>query len=194
MGLVGLVLGFLAGLFVFFVGSSRGLNAPGSETVVVVAGGLILVVALVVGLGRAAFWSLDGLVAVGLFLFSAILGYGNGLRIVPGNTTDGTLAATVPGDLADKTSPVSGKATCAWTGGSVTAVTSRGSFTWTLTEQATMSADVPAGTAAASVTSRVDGSVQTLVGTVGALEAGGARGTATFPAGALVRWSCPSLP
>jgi hypothetical protein len=194
MGLVGLVLGFLAGLFVFFVGSSRGLNAPGSETVVIVAGGLILVVVLMVALGRAAFWSADGLVAVGLFLFSATLGYGNGLRIVPGNTTDGTLAATVPGDLASKASSVSGKATCGWTDGVVTAVTSRGSFTWSLTEQATMTADVPAGSAAASVTSRFDGSVQSLVGSVGALEAAGAQGTATFPAGALVRWTCPGLP
>jgi hypothetical protein len=193
-GLVGLVLGFLGGLVVFFVGSSRGLNAPGFESIVIVLGGLTLVIALVVGLARAAFWSIEGVVAIALFFFGAINGYGNGLRIVPGNTTDGTLLATVPGDLAEKSSPVSGTATCRWTDRSVTVLTSRGSFTWSLTEQATITADIPAGSAMATVTSRVDGSSQTLAGTLGGLEAAGAQGVATFPAGAIVRWQCPALP
>jgi hypothetical protein len=193
-GLVGLILGFLGGLLVFFVGSSRGLDAPGFETILIFAGGLGLIIALVVSLGRAAFWSLDSVVGVALFLVGAIGAYGNGLRIVPGNTTDGTLEAVVQGDLAEKSSPVSGKATCRWTDRTVAAVASRGSFTWTITDQATMSADIPAGTATADVTSRVDGSAQTLDGAVGGVEAAGARGAATFPGGAIVRWDCPPLP
>jgi hypothetical protein len=191
-GLAGLVLGFLGGLFVFFVGSSRGLDAPGLESIVIVVGGLILMIALVVALARAAFWSATSVVAVGLFFVGAIGGYGNGLRIVPGSTTDGTVEAVVPAEIPMH--GVSGKVTCHWADRTVATVSSRGNLTWTITEQATMSADIPTGTATASVTSRVDGSVRTLQGSVGGLEAAGARGAATFPAGAVLRWSCPPLP
>jgi hypothetical protein len=191
-GVVGLVLGFLAGLLVFFVGSSRGLDAPGLESIVIFVGGLSLAIALVVALARAAFWSVASVVAVGLFFVGAIGGYGNGLRIVPGTTTDGTVEAVVPAELP--THGVSGKVTCRWADRTVAAVASRGSVTWTMTEQATMTADIPAGTATANVMSRVDGSVRTLEGTVGGLEAAGARGAATFPRGAVLRWSCPPLP
>jgi hypothetical protein len=191
-GLVGLVLGFLGGLIVFFVGSSRGLNVPGLETVVIVVAGISLLVAVVVAIGRAAFGSAEAVVAVGLFFFGAIAGYGNGLRIVPGSTTDGTAEVVAPSDLP--THGVSGKVTCRWADGTVAAVASRGALTWSLTEQATLSADVTAGTATASVTSRVDDSVRTLDGSIGGLEAAGARGAAMFPRGAVVRWSCPPLP
>jgi hypothetical protein len=191
-GFAGLVLGFLGGLFVFFVGSSRGLDAPGLETIVIVVGGLSLVIALVVALARAAFWSATSVVAVGLFFVGAIAGYGNGLRIVPGSTTDGTVEALVPAEVP--THGLSGKVTCRWADRTVAAVASRGNLTWTITEQATMSADIRAGTATANVVSRVDGSVQTLAGAVGSLEAAGARGAATFPGGAVLRWSCPPLP
>jgi hypothetical protein len=192
---VGLVLGFLAGLLVFFVGSSRGLDAPGFQTILVIGAGVGLVVAIVVSFARAAFSSMSAVLGVALFIVGAIAAYDNGLRIVPGNTTDGTLEAAVPGDLADKSSsPVSGSATCHWTDRNVTAVTSRGSFTWTLSDQATMQVDVAAGKATATVTSRPDGNVRTLDGGVGSLVAAGARGTATFPGGAIVRWNCPPLP
>jgi hypothetical protein len=193
-GLIGLILGFLGGLLVFFIGSSRGLDAPGFETVVIYAGGLGVIIVLVVSLGRAAFWSPDSLLAVALFVVGAIGAYSNGLRIVPGNTTDGTLQAVVPGDLAKEPSLVSGKAICRWTDRAVGAVASRGSFTWTMTDQATLSADVPAGTATATVTSRLDGGVRTLDGAIGGVEAAGARGAATFPGDAVVRWNCPPLP
>jgi hypothetical protein len=194
-GGVGLILGFLGGLLVFFVGSSRGLDAPGFQTILLFVGGVGLVIAIVVSLARAAFSSISAVVAVALFVVGAIAAYGNGLRIVPGNTTDGTLEAVVRGDLADKSSSsVSGSATCRWTDRTVTTVTSRGSFTWTLSDQATMQVDVAAGTATAIVTSRADGSVRTVNGGLASVVTAGARGTATFPRGAIVRWNCPPLP
>jgi hypothetical protein len=194
----GALLGGVAGLVLFFVGSSRGLDLPVIQQVLIMVGGIAYLFAATILLlfaiiGRVRMGFMAAVAAAFLFWVGAATAFGDGIFVVPGTTTDGQVVVIGIDTRAagyDR-SRVSSLATCHWSERKVIRVTSRGTATWSPTAQAVIDLDAAHGTGTAAVEDRADGSSRTVAGTVdGNL---GTTGIATFGT-ITITWTCPAMP
>ena len=111
----GLVVGLAAGALAFWVGSSRGLDSIELARLIEL-GSTFFALALVVGAGVTALWRDDVRMAALLLaiLLGAWLGNQASFYLVPGNSTDGTMAVTLGTSDANGRGLSRGVATCRW--------------------------------------------------------------------------------
>jgi hypothetical protein len=190
--------GALVGFGLFFLGSSRGLDMFDLEELLAgllalafgVGSGVLLILSIV---GRAPVGFVAAALMVVLSLTSATTMYANGLRLVPGTTTDGRFVVTTTDTVTAAVEPnrTSSRATCWWGGGVVVRVAARGLATWNTHAQATIELDAVAKTGRAVLQDRLNRSTSTLDGSVDVNL--GTTGLATFGS-STVEWTCPPMP
>jgi hypothetical protein len=188
--------GLLLGLGLFYLGSSRGLDAWRlAETLLFFALAIAVAVTL---LGLFFAWFTDDgrlLAALVGLVAGASLTTTVSLALIPGTTTDGSATFTSSREAASAQRTY---VTCAWEDGEVVEVRTRGHVGWSeppVREVAAVRLDLRASTVAIAVAEVGSTPVprETLQATIRQADPTGRTGSAGFT-GWQVTWSCPQNP